>query len=58
MLVDGSMDVDIPYGISFADGVMVIPCLGVSDFARGPKALEWALAFRDGKIVLIPGLNP
>jgi hypothetical protein len=45
------MDVDISYGISFADGVMVITCLGVTSFAGGPNALEWALAFRDGKSV-------
>lgn len=38
---------------SLNDGAFVVPCLGVTNFVGGPKALEWALAFRDGKRVPI-----
>lgn len=47
--VEEFMDANTHTSRSLDDGAFVVPRLGVTNFVGGPKALEWALAFRDGK---------
>lgn len=49
--VEEFMDANNHTSRSLDDGAFVVPCLGVTNFVAGPKALEWALAFQDGKIL-------
>jgi hypothetical protein len=53
--VDGPLDLGTPSGKpSYA---AIVPLFDVADFAGVPKTLEWLLEVRDGKRVLIMGLN-
>lgn len=56
MWVDGLLDLGTPSTKSIVDDAAV-PLFDVADFAGVPKTLEWVLEVRDGKRVLIPGLN-
>ncbi|GLT68189.1 hypothetical protein SLA2020_404440 [Shorea laevis] len=42
--VEEFMDVNTHTSRSLDDGAFVVPCLGVTNFVGGPKALEWALS--------------
>lgn len=48
------MDANTHTSRTLNDGAFLVPRLGFTNFVGGPKALEWALAFRDGKRVPFP----
>lgn len=53
--VDGPLDLGTPSGKPSCEAI--VPLFDVADFACVPKTLEWLLEVRDGKRVLILGLN-
>lgn len=58
MRVDRPLDLGTPSRNSFVDDGVVVAHLRVADSVGVPKALEWVLDLRDGRRVLVPGLNP